>query len=202
MRPQGNRLVVLRAELFRDQICPEKTRRAHFGDFHEGVHADRPEKGQTRRELVDIETCSDTGADVFDTVGNRVGELKVSRSACFLHVIAGNRDRVVTRHMLRSITKNVGDDPHAWTWWIDIGVADHELFQNVILNGSGQLRLVHALFFCSDDIKRQNRQNRPIHRHGDGHLVQRNPREQRTHVIDGVDRHTGHADITHHARVV
>jgi hypothetical protein len=34
------------------------------------------------------------GADVFDAVGERVGELQVRRRARFLHVIAGNRDEL------------------------------------------------------------------------------------------------------------
>ena len=34
------------------------------------------------------------------------------------------------------------------------------------------------------------------------HLVERDAGEQRAHVVDGIDRHAGHADVALHARVV
>ena len=46
-------LSILRAEAL-DELRPEQARRAHLGDLHEEVHADRPEERQPRRELVDV----------------------------------------------------------------------------------------------------------------------------------------------------
>ena len=110
-------------------------------------------------------------------------------------MIAGNRDRIEFRHVLRSIGKNVRYDPHARLGRIDISIADHELFQNVILNCASELIRANALFFGGDDVERHDRQNRAIHRHRDRHLIQRNAGKQRAHVINAIYRHAGHADI-------
>ena len=126
---------VLRIEL-RQQLGPQQPRGAHLGDFHEEVHADRPEERQPRREAVDVEAGRKPGAQIFDAVGQRIGEFEVLRRAGFLHVIAGDRDRIVFRHLLRGVGKDVGDDPHRGRRRIDVGVAHHELFQNVVLNGA------------------------------------------------------------------
>ena len=49
MRPQAEAFRALRVELLH-QPGPEQARGPHLGDFHEEVHADGPEEGQTRRE--------------------------------------------------------------------------------------------------------------------------------------------------------
>ena len=44
---------------------------------------------------------AEAGADVLDAVGERVGELEVGRRPGLLDVVAGDRDRVEARHLLR-----------------------------------------------------------------------------------------------------
>ncbi|MFK4537495.1 hypothetical protein ABIA00_005678 [Bradyrhizobium ottawaense] len=114
----------------------QSRRGAQLGDFHEEVHADRPEERQPRREAVDIQARGKAGAQIFDAVGERIGELEVLRRAGLLHVIAGDRDRIVFRHLLRGVGEDVRDDPHRGRGRVDVGVAHHELFQNVVLNGA------------------------------------------------------------------
>ena len=184
------------------QLGPQQPRGAHLGDFHEEVHADRPEERQPRRKAVDVEAGRQPGAQIFDAVGQRIGELEVLRRSGFLHVIAGNRNRVVLRHFLRSVRKNVGDDPHRGRRRIDVGVAHHELFQNVVLNGARQFFRRNALFLGSRDEQRQDRQHRAVHGHRHAHLVERNAREQRTHVVDGIDRDARHADVAGDAGMI
>ena len=54
------------------------------------------------RRLIDVEgRHRDPGAGILDAVGQRIGQLQVRRRAGFLHVIAGNRDRIELRHVLR-----------------------------------------------------------------------------------------------------
>ena len=53
VRAQRQRLVRLRVEIL-DESRPQHARRAQLGDFHEEIHADRPEERQARRELVDV----------------------------------------------------------------------------------------------------------------------------------------------------
>jgi len=50
--------------------------------------------------------------------------------------------------------------------------------------------------------QREDRQHRAIHGHRHAHLVERDARKQRAHVVNRVDRNTRHADIASDARVV
>ena len=85
---------------------------------------------------------------------------------------------------------------------IDIGVAHHEFFQDVVLNGSAQLLRRHALLFGRDNVERHDRQHRAIHGHRHRHVIERNLVEQDLHVEDRIDGHAGLADVAGHALVV
>ncbi len=183
-------------------LRPQQPRRAQLGDLHEDIHADGPEERDPRREGVDIETRRPAGADILDAVGEGVAELEIEARPGLLHVIAGDRDRVEARHLLRGIAEDVGDDPHRWFGGVDIGVADHELFEDVVLDGSRELLRGDALFFRGDDIERHHRQHRAVHGHGDADLVEGDPVEEDPHVLDRVDGDPGHADIAPDPRVV
>ena len=52
-----------------EQLGPEVAGGEQLGDLHEEVHADGEEKGQARREGVDVEPARGRGADVFQAVG-------------------------------------------------------------------------------------------------------------------------------------
>ena len=104
--------------------------------------------------------------------------------------------------MVRCIAKNIRYNPHRDFRWIDISVAHHELFQDIVLNGSGEFFGRNALFFGGDNIKRHDWQNRAIHRHGYGHLVQRNAGKERAHIKYAINRNACHADITGDARMI
>ena len=141
-------------------------------------------------------------ADVLDAVGERVGQLEVGRGPGLLDVVAGDRDRVEPRHVRRGEREDVGDDPHRRRRRVDVGVADHELLEDVVLDGPGQLLGRDALLLGRHDVEREDRQHRAVHRHRHAHLVQRDAVEELAHVVDRVDRHTGHADVAGHPRVV
>ena len=98
--------------------------------------------------------------------------------------------------------EDVGDDAHRGLGRIDVGVAHHELFEDVVLDGARELRGRHALLLAGDDEQRQHRQHRAVHGHRHRHLGERDAGEQRAHVVDGIDRHAGHADVAAHARMV
>ena len=138
MGAQRQRALVLRRKILLDQGCPQQPAGPQLGDLHEEVHAGVPEEGKARREAVDVEPGGDAGTRIFDAVGDGVGELQVGRRAGLLHVIAGDRDRVEFRHVPRRVADDVGDDPHRRLWRVDVGVADHELLQDVVLDGPGR----------------------------------------------------------------
>ena len=184
------------------QLRPQQPRGAQFGDLHEIVHADRPEERQPRREAVDGEPGAEARAHIFDAVGKRIGEFQVLRRAGLLHVIAGNRNRIEFRHVLRGKRKDIGNDPQRRSRRVDISIADHELLEDVVLDGAGEFFRRHALLFGRDDKERQHRQHGAVHGHRHRHLVERNAGEQRAHVVDRVDRDARHADVAAHARMV
>ena len=85
---------------------------------------------------------------------------------------------------------------------VDVGVADHELFEDVVLDRARELVRRHALLLGGHDVERQDRQHRAVHGHRHAHLVERDAGEQRAHVVDRVDGDARHADIARHARMV
>ena len=198
---QAEALGVLRLEVAH-QPCPQGPRGAHLGDLHEEVHPDRPEEAQPRREVVDVEAGPDAGTEVLHAVGQRVGELEVGGRPGLLHVVAGDRDRVEPRHVLGGVAEDVTDDPHARRRRVDVGVADHELLEDVVLDGPRQLLGLDPLLLGRGDVERHDRQHRAVHGHADAHLVERDAVEQGARVVDGVDRHPGHPDVTADAGMV
>ena len=198
---QGQRLGVLGIELLHD-LGPQHTRGAHLGDLHEVVHADGPEERQARCEGVHRHAGVDTCAQVLQTVGQRVGQLDVGRCARLLHVVTRNRDRVELGHVLRGVLEDVGDDAHRELRGINIGVAHHELLEDVVLDRTGQLVERAALLQSGYDVEGQHGQHGAVHGHRHRHLVERNAVEKHLHVLDRADRHAGLAHVAHHARVV
>ena len=201
MCAQGKRFGVLGIELG-DQFAPQQTPGPQLGHLHEEVHPDAPEEGQSRRERVDGQIRGHAGLDVLDAVGQRVGQLQIRCRSGFLDVIAGDGDRVELRHPRAGVSEDVGDDPHRRLRRIDVGVADHELFEDVVLDGSGQLLRRHALFLRGDHVEREDRKHRTVHRHRDRHRGQVDTVEQLAHIENGIDCHTCHSDVARDARVV
>ncbi len=103
---------------------------------------------------------------------------------------------------LDGVGENVADDADRRIGRINIGVAHHVLFQNVILNGAGELVVRNALFFGGDDVEGQYRQHRAVHGHRHRHLIERNAAEQHFHIENRVNRHAGLADIADHAGMI
>ena len=201
MRAQHQRVRLLRAEFVHD-LRPQQARGAQLGHFHEEVHADAEEERQARRERVHRQSLRHRGADIFHAIRQRVGQLLHRRRTGFVHVIAADRDRIELRHLFRRVFDDVGDDAHRRRGRIDVGVAHHELFENVVLNGAGEFLRRNALLFARDDEIRQDGNDRAVHRHRHAHLVERDSVEQDFHVLNAVDRHAGFADIARHARMI
>ena len=201
MGAQHQALGVLGVKALHD-AAPQQARGAHLGDFEVEVHADGPEEREAPGEGIHVHALGNGGLDVLLAVGQGEGQLQRLVGAGFLHVVAADRNRVELRHVLGRVLDDVADDLHRRLRRVDVGVAHHELFQNVVLNRSTQLVLAHALLFGGHHIAGQHRQHRAVHGHRDRHLVERDLVEQDLHVLDRVNRHTGLADVAGHARVV
>ena len=201
MGAQRLRTFGLRTELDHHPI-PEGPRRAQFRHFHEEVHADAKEEAQPSRKRINVQTRFHRLLGIFTAVGNRERQFLDRCRPGFVHMITADRNAVELRHMLRRVSNNIGNDPHARCRRVDIGIADHELLQNVILNRAGQLVLRNALLFCRNDIESKTGNDRPVHRHRHRHFVERNLVEQDFHILDAVDRDTRLADIPDHAWMI
>ena len=153
-------------------------------------------------EGIHIHAGGDAGAHVFHAVGQREGQFDGLVGPRLLHVIAGNRNRVELRHVLRGVAENIGNDLHRRLGRIDIGIPHHELFENVVLDRACQLFLGNALLLGGDDVAGEDRQHGAVHRHRNRHLVERDAVEENLHVLDRVDRHAGLADVARHAGII
>jgi hypothetical protein len=159
-------------------------------------------EAQPSGEGIDIEALAHGGADVFAAVCEGVAELLHGGRARFVHVVAADRDRIEFRHLLGRIFDDVGDDAHRWRGRIDIGVAHHELFEDVVLDGAGKFFGRNALLLTRHDEIREDRDHRAVHGHRHAHLVERNAGEKDLHVLDGIDGDTRLAHIARHARMI
>ena len=166
------------------------------------IHADGPKERQTGCEGVDRHACVHARTEVLQTVGQRVCKLDVGRGSRLLHVVARNGDRVELGHVLRGVFEDVGDDLHRELGRINIGVAHHELLEDVVLDRTRQLVEGASLFETRNDVERQNGQHGAVHGHRHRHAVERNAVEEHLHVLHRADRHAGLAHVAHYARMV
>ncbi len=201
MRAQQLRLFRCRAEPGHDPR-PQGPRRAQFGDLHEQVHADAEEEAQPRREGIDVEARRGRRADIGHAVGEGVSEFLDRGRAGFVHVITGDRNAVELGHFAAGESDDVADDLHRGFGRVDVGVADREFFQNVVLDRARQSGALHPLLLPSDDVEGHDRKHRAVHRHADRHFIERDSVEQQFHVLDAVDRDPGLADVAGDSRMV
>ncbi len=201
MSAQHQGALVLRVELA-DHFRPDHARRPQFRNFHEEIHADGKKEAEARGKFVNLEPAGHRRPGIFQSIGEGEGQFLNLCRAGFLHVIAGDGNRVKARHIGGSIANDITDNPHAGLRRIDIGVAHHELFQDIILDCAGELFRFYALLFRRNNIVRQNREDGAVHGHGYGHFIKRNAVKQDFHILNAVNGHTGLTDITNNPRMI
>lgn len=103
---------------------------------------------------------------------------------------------------LGRVRKDVSDGVHGGLRGENVGVAHHELLQDVVLNGPRQLGFGHALLLPGHDEHGQHGDHGAVHRHGNGHPLQRDAVEEHLHVLHRVYGDPGHAHVAVHAGVV
>ncbi len=161
---------------------PDPPRRPVLRDLLEEVDLRVEEERQARGEVVDVDAASDRVLDVRQAVFQSEGQLLCRRRSRLTDVVAADAHRMPARHPLRAPLDHVGHQPHR-------GV-DREapfLLRDVLLEDVGLDRPPEplggqALALRRDHIERQHDRRRRVDRHRNGHLVERNPAEQRLHV--------------------
>ena len=201
VRAQHQRLLVLRVEAFHHP-GPEQAGGPQLRHLHEQVHADGEEEREPGGEGVHVETPGVGRPDVFEAVGDGEGQFLVGGRPRLLHVVAGDGDRVEAGHVGRRVLDDVGHDPHARRRRVDVGVADHELLEDVVLDGPAELVLGHPLLLGRHHVAGQHGEHGPVHGHGDADPVQGDVGEEDVGVLHRVDGHPGHADVALHPGVV
>ena len=201
MRAQHQRLRVLGVELLHDP-APQEARGAHLGDLQIEVHAHGPEETESPGKRIHIHALGDGGLHVLLAIGKREGHLQRLVRPGFLHVVAADADRIELRHVQGRVLDDVANDLHRRPGRVDVGVANHELLEDVVLDRARQLVLADPLLFRRHDVAGQDGQHGAVHGHRHAHLVQRNAVEQDLHVLYAVDGHTGLAHVACDAGMV
>ena len=201
MCTKGHRLGVLRVEGLH-QRSPQQPTRPELGDFHKMVHSDSPKKGDPGRKRVHVQPGTNSFTHVFHSIGQRVSQLQIGCCAGFVHVITAHTNGVETRHSLRRVPEDVADQFHGGFGWIDVRIPHHELFENIVLDGSRELFGWHTLLLSGYNVKGHHGDHRAIHGHGHRHGIQRDLIKKDLHVLDGVDRHAGLSYIAGDPRMV
>ena len=98
--------------------------------------------------------------------------------------------------------QDVGDEPHRRPRRVDVRAARDVFLEDVVLNGSGQRRQSHALPLRHRDVQRQQDDRRGVDRHRRRDAIERDPVEERGHVVDRSDRHADASDLAGGQRVV
>ncbi len=199
---QHHRLGVRRAEGVLHHVRPDPAGGAEFRHLLQQGRAGDEEEGQPGGELVHGEPRLDGGPDVGDAVGECKGDLLRGSGSGLGHVVAGNRDRVPPGNLVAAVCKRVGDQPQGRRGRIDVGTAGDVFLEDVVLNGSGDLRAGDALLLGDQLVQQQQDGRRRVDGHRRGDLVQRDAGEEHPHVLDRVDRHPDLSDLAVSDRVV
>ena len=193
--PQHHGFRIFRVELAHEAM-PQETGGPEHGDLHEEVHSHAKEKRQPRGKRVNIQPRIHGRADIFHSVRQGESGLKHGIRTRFHHVIAADADGVVFGHVLRTISDDVGHDPHGRRGRINIGVPGEVFLEDVILNCPHEMLLFDTLFFRSHNVASENGKHRTVHGHGHRHLIQGNLIKKNFHILDRIHRNPGFADIT------
>ena len=140
--------------------------------------------------------------DVGETVGQRERQLLGRRRSGLADVVAGDRDRVPTRHLRRRERDRVAHQPHRRPG------REHELLlrlvllQDVVLQRATERRARHAGLLGLGDEHREDHRRRRVDRHRRRDRRQIDPGVQILHVGQRIDRHTTTADLAERHLVI
>jgi len=140
--------------------------------------------------------------NVVKAISQGIGQLKIGGGTCLMHVIATNAYRIKHWHFVGSIFEYISNDAQRWQRWVDIGIPHHKLFEDIILDCSGQFIGANALLFGSDDIKGHNGDNGAVHGHGNRHFIKRDAIEEYFHILNGINGYPGFSNITNYSFMV
>ncbi len=181
---------------------PDPPRGAVLRDLLEEVEVRVEEEGEPRREVVDVEPALDRRLDVREPVGERECELLGRGRARLADVVAGDRDRMEERHLLRAELDHVHDEPHRGLGREDPLLLRDVLLEDVRLGGAAETVARDALLLADADVVGEQDRRGRVDRHRRGDLAERDAPEERLDVGERVDGDALAPDLAERARVI
>ncbi len=114
----------------------------------------------------------------------------------FPDVVAADGNSVPFRNILGSESKSVRDESHRRSWRENPSFLGNVFFEDVVLNGAGNLAKVEPAFLGIHEIHRPNDGSRRIDRHRSGDFLHINSAEKRFHVGQRIHCHATFPDFT------
>ena len=201
MGPQHAGFGIFRVK-FRHNPVPQNPCSPQFRRFHKEIHTNGKEKRQTPGKGIHIHPPRNRRAHIFAPICNGIGQFLHQIRTGLLHVITADRNGVELRHITGGKFDNIGHNTHGGLRWVNISIAHHEFFENVILDCAREGRAADALLFTGHDEGGQNRDHRAVHRHGDRNLIQRDAIKEGFHILYTVNRHPSFTNIADNARMI
>ena len=167
-----------------------KTNKKVIGNFHENDHPDAEEKRQTRRKLVDIQSCRQSGPDILQPVRQCKCGLQNRVGARFHHMIPADADGIVLGHVFGTESDDIGYDSHGGFRRIDEGFLGDILLQYVILDRPSKAGQGNTPLLRHREIEGPDCRSRTVYRHRSGYLVHGDPAEEYLHVLERVYCHS------------
>ena len=202
VKAQRERLRIGRAEPLAHHARPQAARGAELRDLLEEVVVRVEEEREPRAEVVRREPRLDGGRAVGDAVRHRERQLLCGRRAGLADVVAGDRDRVPRRDVLRAVREQVGGQPHRRPRREDVVPTRDVLLEDVVLHRPAQRGPRDTLVLGDELVQEQQERRRCVDRHGRRHVGEWDAGEQDLHVGERVDRDAGPADLALGERIV
>ena len=197
LRVEAERLCLLArgAEAVAHDRRPEATRGPELRHLLQHVVVGVEEEGEARAEGVRREPRGDRRLAVGDPVRDGERELLRRRRTRLADVVPGDRDRVPPGDPLGAVGEEVGREPHRGPRREDVVAARDVLLEHVVLHGAAERLAGDALLGRRELVTEEEERGGRVDRHRGRHPVERQPREQTLHVVDGVDRDARAPDL-------
>ena len=166
---------------------PDAARGSELRHLLEQVDVRIEEERQARGERVDRQPALLPELHIGEPVGEREGELLDGGRARLADVIPGDADRVVPGDVRRAERHQVADQPQVRPGREQPFLLRRVLLEDVGLQRAAQPVDIDTLPFGRSQVAGEDPRGRPVDRHRDGHLVQRDPGEQGLGVIERGD---------------
>ncbi len=195
MEAKRGRPRVRRPEALAHDLRPQPSCGPELRHLLEEVVVRVEEEGEPLSERVGREPRGDRRFAVGDAVRERERELLRGARSGLADVVPGDGDRVPAGEPLLAVGEEIRGQPHGRTGRKDVVASGDVLLQHVVLHRALEALPVDALTLCHELVEKEEKGGGRVDRHRRGDLGEGNSLEQRLHVGDRVDRHSGPPDL-------